>query len=80
MVPYNDTAYYSGTSMAAPLVAGTAAIALAASGKTLSAAQLKQIVIDTAEPLVSLKGKVSSGGILRADKVLEVAVARQRKV
>jgi subtilisin family serine protease len=73
-VPNNSTAYFSGTSMAAPLVAGAAALALAASDRTLSAAALKQIILDSVEPLPCLRGKVSTGGILRADWAVQAAV------
>lgn len=74
-VPGNDTAYYSGTSMAAPLVAGTAALAQMAAGGTLSAKELRDLIVRTAEPLLSLQGKVASGGILRTDKAVEAAAA-----
>lgn len=85
LVPNNDTAYYSGTSMAAPLVAGTAAIVQAAAGGKLTAKQLKDIILMSVEPLPSLQGKVASGGILRADKAVQAAVqqptpARRRLV
>jgi len=73
-VPNNSTAYFSGTSMAAPLVAGAAALALAASDRTLSAASLKQMFLGSVEPVPCLRGKVSTGGILRADWAVEAAV------
>ena len=55
--------------MAAPLVAGAAAL-LKAAQPTLTYAQIKEILINTTEPLPSLQGKVASGGILRADKAM----------
>lgn len=60
--------------MAAPLVAGTAAIVQAAAGGKLTAKQLKDIILKSVEPLPSLKGKVASGGILRADKAVQAAL------
>jgi subtilisin family serine protease len=72
-VTNNSTAYFSGTSMAAPLVAGSAALVLRASNFTLSALDLKQLLMATAEPLPSLEGKVTTGGILRVDKAMAFA-------
>jgi hypothetical protein len=61
--------------MAAPLVAGTAALAQVAAGGTLSAKELRDLIIRTSEPLPSLQGKVVSGGVLRTDRAVEAATA-----
>ncbi|MDR0609912.1 MAG: S8 family serine peptidase [Planctomycetaceae bacterium] len=53
----------SGTSMAAPFVSAAAAI-LAASDSTLSPAEIKTQIMNSAEPLPNLAGKVVSGGQL----------------
>jgi len=60
--------------MSAPLVAGTAALTLFASGKNLSAEELKNLILSTAQPLPSLEGKVSSGGIPDVAKAVETAL------
>jgi subtilisin family serine protease len=60
--------------MAAPLVAGTAALVQSAAGGNLSAKQLRDIILDTTDPLPSLRGKVVSGGVLRADKAVQAAL------
>jgi subtilisin family serine protease len=73
-VPDDQTAYYSGTSMAAPLVAGAAALVQAAAGGNFSAKELRDIIIETVDPLPSLQGKLISGGILRADKAVQAAL------
>lgn len=60
--------------MSAPLVAGTAALVQAAAGGTLTAKELRDIIVETADPLPSLQGKVISGGSLRADKAVQAAI------
>ena len=70
-IPNQNTAYYSGTSMAAPFVAGAAALTLVASGGSMTTADVKNTLISTAEPLSSLNGKVASGGIVRVDRAVQ---------
>ncbi|MDR0336666.1 MAG: S8 family serine peptidase [Planctomycetaceae bacterium] len=53
----------SGTSMAAPFVSAAAAI-LAASDPALSPAEIKNRIVNSAEPSLTLAGKVVSGGRL----------------
>jgi subtilisin family serine protease len=55
-------AFTKGTSFAAPLVAGTAALVLSVQDMTPSA--LKARIVATVDPLASLAGKVRSGGRL----------------
>ena len=61
--------FMSGTSMAAPQVAGAAALMLA-KNPTLTAAQLKRALLSTAVPMASLTGKVATGGRLDANAAL----------
>jgi subtilisin family serine protease len=63
----------SGTSSAAPHVAGVAAL-LAAIHPEWTAAQLKQRLIDTVDPVPALQGLSVSGGRLNAAKALGVPV------
>lgn len=65
-------AYMSGTSMAAPLVAGAAALVWARN-PSLTPAQLKQRLMDTADAKASLQGKVASGGRLNLARALGAA-------
>jgi subtilisin family serine protease len=52
-----------GTSYSAPLVAGIAAL-MKSLDPTLSASEIREIIIKTATPQVPLEGKVVSGGVL----------------
>lgn len=54
-----------GTSMAAPHVTGTAALMLSLAPQ-LTPAQLKQVILATADPLPSLAGRTVTGGRLNA--------------
>jgi subtilisin family serine protease len=58
-----------GTSMAAPHVAGVAALLFSARPE-LSPEQAKQRLIQTSKPLSSLTGKVVSGGVVSAAKAI----------
>jgi len=60
----------SGTSMAAPQVAGVAALVLSAE-PNLTVAQLRNRLLSSVDKLPNLAGKVSSGGRLNAAKALE---------
>ena len=55
--------YLSGTSMATPHVAGACAL-LAAANPSLSASQIKQVLLSTVDPISSLSGKTVTGGRL----------------
>ncbi|MDR2117327.1 MAG: fibronectin type III domain-containing protein [Planctomycetaceae bacterium] len=61
----------SGTSMAAPFVSAAAAI-LAANNPALSPAEIKAKIINSAEPLSNLSGKVVSGGRLNCADIFVV--------
>ncbi len=60
----------SGTSMATPYVAGTAALILASEPK-LSVEKLRERILQSVDKIDSLNGKVESGGRLNAAKALE---------
>ena len=57
--------FMSGTSMAAPMVTGVAALVYSCR-TDLSLADVRQAILSSARPMESLTGKVSSGGILDA--------------
>lgn len=66
---HDNGTYNTGTSFAAPHVAGVAALAL---GKcpALTYSALKERILNNSDPLPSLSGKCQSGGRLNAYKVL----------
>lgn len=68
----NNYANLSGTSMSAPYVSGIAALILSRE-PNLSAAQLKQRIISSAEPFASLNGLVRSGGMANALRALSAS-------
>lgn len=65
-LPYR---YMSGTSMAAPYVSGVAAL-IKAVNSSLNNVQIKDILLNSVDPLNSLKGKVSTGGRLNANQAV----------
>ncbi len=67
-------AYLTGTSMATPAVAGAAALALAVR-PNLTVAQLKSLLLASADRLAALSGLVGSGGRLNASGVVRAALA-----
>ncbi|AFK06865.1 subtilisin-like serine protease [Mesotoga prima MesG1.Ag.4.2] len=70
-IPGGDHAYYSGTSMASPHVAGVAALVLAAK-PTLTNAEVRLILQQTAENL-GLKQEHQGYGLVRADLAVQAA-------
>lgn len=68
-VPGNGYKQMSGTSMAAPMVTGTAAM-LYSKHADINIHEIKDIILRTVTPLESLKGKVVSGGMLNAGSAL----------
>jgi subtilisin family serine protease len=78
-VPGNQYGLQSGTSMAAPHVAGAAALLLAQNPK-LSVTQLKDSLMKTTDPLTALNGKTVSGGRLNIGKAFNKAPANKPPV
>lgn len=68
-VPGNDYAYMSGTSMAAPMVTGVAAM-LYSYYPDILLEDIKPVLLDSVKKLDSLTGKVATGGMLDASKAL----------
>lgn len=66
--------YKSGTSMAAPVVSGIAGLVLSA-GPGLSHQQVRQIILDTVDPLSGLENRTSTGGRVNAASAVAAAVA-----
>lgn len=73
---YNDGkyAYMSGTSMAAPHVAGVAALILSVRPE-LSAEQVKACILNGVDKVDALKGKCVTGGRLNAYKAVQYALS-----
>lgn len=63
--PGNSYAFMSGTSMAAPMVTGVAAMVYSCR-TDLALSDVKNALLSSARPLESLTGKVTSGGLLNA--------------
>ena len=68
----NEYEQHSGTSLAAPVVAGVAALTLSLH-PNLSVAQLRTVLLESVDRLPALRGKVSTGGRISAAR----AVGRQ---
>lgn len=62
--------YMSGTSMAAPMVTSVAAL-IASTYPDLSVTEIREAIIKGVKPLSSLKGLVSSGGMLSAEGAVQ---------
>lgn len=69
-VPRGGYARFSGTSMAAPHVTGAAALLLARD-PSLSAAELKKRLLDNADHVAGLSGKVATGGRLNVGRAMQ---------
>jgi len=63
--PNNTYSSFSGTSMAAPHVAGLAAL-LAAANPQAGLQQIRTAILSTAAPVSRLAGKVATGGVINA--------------
>lgn len=66
----NDYTYMSGTSMAAPMVTGTAAM-LYSYDSSLSLLDVRKRILQSVRPLESLNGKVATGGMLDAGTAMK---------
>ena len=68
-VPGGEYAYMDGTSMAAPHVAGAAALVLAAAPE-LSVGRLRDALLETVDPVSSLEDRVATGGRLNVNRAV----------
>lgn len=71
----SDYASFDGTSMAAPHVAGVAAL-IRSANKNLTPAQVRQILSSTAHALVPNDTNQYGAGVVQADKAVEAALAQ----
>jgi subtilisin family serine protease len=74
----NNVSVYAvsgGTSNAAPVVAGVAALVLSVN-PNLTATELKKVILDSATPVEALKGKVRCGGVVNAYRAVKLARSR----
>ncbi len=74
-VPGSGYDMRSGTSMAAPYVAGVAGLVLSVNGD-LDGAQLADILIASADRLSSLEGRISSSGRVNAESAIVLATGQ----
>jgi thermitase len=70
--------YMDGTSMAAPVVAGVAAL-VASVNPSAKPTLIRDIILSTVKPLRSVKHKVVSGGLVDAYSAVKVAVASVKR-
>jgi subtilisin family serine protease len=68
-VPNNGYAYFNGTSMATPHVAGAAALVLAAC-PPMPTATLKAAILDSADPVAAMAGLTTTGGRLNVNSAV----------
>lgn len=68
----------TGTSMAAPYVAGAAALTMSASNGLLTNAQVARLMIATSTPLPALKGKVVANGVINLEQLVLRGLAYAR--
>ena len=71
-VPYDNYAFFDGTSMASPMVAGAAAM-LRSEFPTLSATEVKRVIMNSATDTPLLSGLVVSDGMLNLEAAFDLA-------
>ena len=76
--PNNSYSYMSGTSMAAPMVTGAAAMVYSYFDG-IDASDVKEILLSTTSPLESLRGRTLTGGMLNAGAALSFDCAALSK-
>lgn len=67
----SNYSFFGGTSAASPVIAGTVAL-LKTFKPNASAVEIRQTLIDSADPLSSLQGKVVSGGRVNIERALRL--------
>lgn len=66
--------FLDGTSFAAPVVSGVAALVMA-QRPDLSARKVRSLLLESARPLATLHGKVATGGMVNAEQALRLATS-----
>jgi subtilisin family serine protease len=74
--PGDYLAYLSGTSMAAPHVAGAAALLRGATEGRLTMQEIRGVLLNTTRAAAGLAGKVATGGVLDVAAAMDAAMAR----
>ena len=74
--PYDTYAYMSGTSMAAPHVAGVAAL-LMSIDQSLTVEEIKETILNNDNDLLNLRGLCATGGTLNATSAIEAALSHE---
>ena len=74
--PQGQYGYSSGTSMAAPMVTAAAAM-LYSQDSSVTLQQVRQLILETVQPLSALRGKTVTGGMLDLGAAMQALTAGQ---
>ena len=77
--PQGQYGYSTGTSMAAPMVTAAAAM-LYSQDPSLTLQEVRQLILDTVQPLAGLRGKTVTGGMLDLGAAMQALTTGQPQV